>query len=139
MQPEVELAGVAVHVSPPPTADGLPPGASPNQLSIAAGPDGNLWYSAFSDNQVGRIDPATGAITAFAVGGGSGPDPGPALDTRTGGSLEFPHTAGGAPTEITAGPDGALWFAELGYRLEMVPVQFPPPSDLGAHIGTILT
>lgn len=55
-----------------------------------AGPDGNLWFTEFEANQIGRIRPS-GTITEFPV-----PTP------RSG------------PTAITRGPDGNLWFTEAG-------------------------
>jgi streptogramin lyase len=51
---------------------------SPNR--IAAGPDGNLWFTGWG-NQIGRITP-TGTITQYPTSGGG----------------------------IAAGPDGNLWF-----------------------------
>lgn len=59
---------------------------------IAAGPDGNMWFTMPLDHQVGRIT-AAGKITLFAM-----PDRG----DRTGG-----------PSNITRGPDGAMWFTEF--------------------------
>lgn len=57
-------------------------------ISIAAGPDGNLWATVDSASpRILRITPA-GAITEFSTG------------------LSKP------PTIITAGPDGNLWFTE---------------------------
>ncbi len=67
---------------PIPTADSEPEG-------IAAGPDGNLWFTEQFANQIGRITPA-GVITEFPV-----------------------PTAGSVPESIAVGPDGNLWFAEL--------------------------
>src|SRR5436853_107325 len=57
---------------------------------VAAGPDGNLWFSEVYGNQIGRISPS-GAVTEYPV---------PTLDSGAHG--------------IVAGPDGNLWFAELG-------------------------
>jgi len=61
---------------------------------LAAGPDGNLWFTAQDCTNrgcpasfVGRVNPATGAITQFAAAG-AGP--------------------------ITAGSDGNMWFSEGG-------------------------
>jgi streptogramin lyase len=56
--------------------------------SIAAGPDGALWFTEQSGNKIGRITP-NGAITEFAL-----PEP------------------TSMPCGIIAGPDGNLWFAE---------------------------
>jgi streptogramin lyase len=56
---------------------------------IAAGSDGNLWFTEFNGDKIGRITPS---------------------DTIT----EFPlPTAGADPAGIAAGPDGALWFTEF--------------------------
>lgn len=54
---------------------------------IAAGHDGNLWFTETAANKIGRITP---------VG---------VIDT-------FPIRFGASPQEITAGPDGSLWFTE---------------------------
>ena len=56
---------------------------------ITSGPDGNLWYTVETDNEIGMIDPATGAVSEFAV-------PTPNSDL----------------TNITTGSDGNLWFVE---------------------------
>src|SRR5438552_2044428 len=53
---------------------------------VAAGPDGNLWFTEHDVNKIGRITPA-GVVTEFPIPG-VGPD------------------------SITAGPDGQLWFTE---------------------------
>ncbi|HTY42633.1 MAG TPA: hypothetical protein VMH79_12235 [Thermoanaerobaculia bacterium] len=63
------------------------PGAQPT--AIAAGPDGNVWFTEFGSGQVGRITPG-GSITEF-----------PLLDPRVG------------PRGIAAGSDGAMWFSEF--------------------------
>jgi len=66
---------------------GLSPGAQP--WDIAAGPDGNLWFTEKAGNRIGRITPS-GHIDEFTAG-------------ITGTNLEG----------ITAGPDGNLWFTEF--------------------------
>src|SRR6266550_7988578 len=66
-----------------PTAGSVP-------MAITAGPDGNLWFTESSGNQIGRITPA-GLITEFPL-----------------------PNSGSDPRGITAGPDGALWFTEFG-------------------------
>src|SRR5205823_2068604 len=58
--------------------------------SIAAGPDGNVWFVEYAGNKIGRITPS-GTITEFEI-----------------------PTADGQPVAINAGPDNAMWFAELG-------------------------
>ena len=66
----------------------LPSGSYP--WGITAGPDGNLWFTELSGNNIARITTA-GVITEFPV-----------------------PTPGSAPSGITRGPDGNLWFAEGG-------------------------
>jgi len=55
--------------------------------SIAAGPDGGLWFTE-GIGQIGRIT-TTGVITEYPI-----------------------PTSNGGPGSITKGPDGALWFTE---------------------------
>lgn len=62
----------------------LPSGLS--AYAIVAGPDGAMWFSGFTSNEIGRIT-TTGAVTRFAL----------------------PNKQGG-PQEITVGPDGNLWY-----------------------------
>src|SRR6266702_311573 len=61
---------------------------------ITAGPDGNLWFTEFDGNKIGRISP-DGSITEFR------------LPTDCG-SVVYCE-----PSAITAGPDGNLWFTEV--------------------------
>lgn len=60
-----------------------------NPLGIAVGPDGNMWFTEFGTNRVGRIT-MSGVITEFSAG----------------------ITGLAQPTGITAGPDGSVWFTE---------------------------
>ena len=57
---------------------------------IAPGPDGNLWFTEYLGNKVGKISP-TGTITKFPLPSGNS-----------------------YPLDITPGPDGNLWFTESG-------------------------
>src|SRR5260370_8021881 len=54
--------------------------------SIAAGPDGNLWFTEFFANRIGRMTPS-GALTEFPI-----------------------PTPDSSPRRIVAGPDGNLSF-----------------------------
>ena len=64
------------------------PDNGPNR--IAAGPDGNLWFTESANpGRIGRITP-TGTIDEFAAG----------------------LTPNSAPVGIAAGPDANLWFTE---------------------------
>src|SRR5258708_12067255 len=56
--------------------------------SIAPGPDGNLWFTEFWANRIGRMTPS-GALTEFPI-----------------------PTPESAPRGIVAGPDGNVWFVE---------------------------
>ncbi len=58
-------------------------------LGIAAGSDGNLWFTEYSGNRIGKITTA-GVITEYTTG-----------------------MTGTGPTGIAAGSDGNLWFTEL--------------------------
>jgi virginiamycin B lyase len=57
--------------------------------AIAAGPDGNVWFSEYRTDKIGRITPE-GQVTEF--------------------TLPRPNSG---PGDITAGADGAMWFVEL--------------------------
>lgn len=122
-------AQVSISEFPLPTAASGPTG-------IAAGPDGNLWFTAYEGNFIGRITPA-GAVTEFPLplpaSGPHGITAGPdgnvwfteALANRIGritpsGTItkfSIP-TAVSLPLGITSGPDGNLWFTEgFGNRI----------------------
>src|ERR1700761_2057853 len=87
-------------------------------LAIAAGPDGNLWFTEAQANQIGRITPA-GDVTEFSAGisPASGPD------------------------GIVAGPDGNLWFTEAtGNRIGRITAagvvtEFPVPTATSTPIS----
>src|SRR6266536_2803690 len=104
-------------------------------FAIAAGPDGNLWFTEFDGSKIGRIAPA-GRITEFPLPTPCTPIDGCGLDgitTAPDGNLWFTEAIGntigritpsgsfsgfGIPTAksrpegITTGPDGNLWFTE---------------------------
>lgn len=65
------------------------PTAGSAPTSITKGPDGNLWFTENSGNNIGRID-TSGTITEYSL-----------------------PTAGSQPQGITSGPDGAMWFTEF--------------------------
>jgi hypothetical protein len=101
--------------------------------AIAAGPDGNLWFTeSGGPGGIGRITPS-GVITEFTAGltSGSSPwaitagadgnlwftenfDPGRiGRITPSGLITEFSSGLGpGPPQDITSGPDGNVWFAQ---------------------------
>ena len=99
---------------------------------IAAGPDGNLWFTNPGNNRIGRITPA-GAITTFVDPEGEVENPyaiapGPdgdmwftsttddriaEIDTVSGQITTYDLPLGSGSTGITAGPDGDVWFTTL--------------------------
>lgn len=66
----------------------FPLSKSDNLFGITAGPDGNLWFTEWASNLIGRMTPA-GSISTFAV-----------------------PTANSNPYGIAVGPDGNIWFTE---------------------------
>src|SRR5262245_13804352 len=120
----LESRNLLAVVSEFPLAAGSLPG------DIVHGSDGNLWFTEFGSDRVGRITPA-GVITEFSLAAGSGPTSitaGPdgalyvteqssdriARITTTGvvtNEFVVPGV-GSAPSDITTGPDGALWLTE---------------------------
>src|SRR5262249_57881111 len=78
---QMDMSGQVLLELPTPTPDSQP-------VRITFGPDGKLWLTEFSGNNLAR------------VGGG-------------GGITEFPiPTAASQPGGLTFGPDGAFWVAE---------------------------
>jgi virginiamycin B lyase len=103
--------------------------ASPN--GVVARPTGPVWFTDPPNDQVGRLDAATGTITTWQTptSGGwplgltFGPDGNlwftersvdrVGRSTPSGVITEWALTPGAFPNRIVAGPDGALWFTEL--------------------------
>jgi virginiamycin B lyase len=64
------------------------PGSGP--YGITFGPDGNIWFTEYTSNKIGRYDPSTANFAEFII-----------------------PTAASQPTSIVIGPgDSALWFTE---------------------------
>ncbi len=92
----VSVAVIAAFVMPSAasatTIKEFPLSASSDPLGIAAGPDGNLWFTdGGTTSAIGRVTPA-GVIKEF-----------------TG-----PFKSTGKPADITLGPDGNMWFTTTG-------------------------
>ena len=89
----VVLTGGLAEASTPGVVTTFDSGLSGRPTSIAAGPDGNLWFT--DPDGIGKITPS-GAVTEYSTG----------------------ITPGARPFGIAAGPDGNLWFTEyLGSRI----------------------
>jgi virginiamycin B lyase len=92
----IAVVAVQVQVVAPVSAATVPgvitefsvPTSNSTPSGIAAGPDGNLWFTenGSSANKIGRITPS-GVVTEFPI---------PTPNSR--------------PDEIAAGPDGNVWF-----------------------------
>jgi hypothetical protein len=90
------IAGYSV-----PTANSYPTG-------ITAGPDGALWFTESSVNNIGRINTSGSVPTCPSPI----PNP-PSCSVSTPCFCEYPVPSGGQNIySITAGPDGALWFTD---------------------------
>jgi virginiamycin B lyase len=103
----------------------LAPGSAPG--SIAAGPDGALWFTEYHGDKIGRVS-VSGVLSEYPLSAGSMPwgiarGPDGALWfaefsnkigrlSVSGALSEYPLAAGSRPVGITNGPDGALWFTE---------------------------
>ena len=112
------LSSVATAATPSIAEFPLPnAGSVPN--GIAAGPDGNVWFTEYIGNRIGRITPG-GVITEFPV-----------------------PTPNAEPNGIVMGPDGNLWFAEVaGNRIGRITpagivTEFlvPTPNAAPIHIA----
>jgi streptogramin lyase len=101
-------------------------------VEIAAGADGNLWFSQQSTASIGRITPE-GVVTVIPLPGGSGAGSIaagadgllwatlPATDSiarivPAGAITEFtdPEAEVDNPSDLAAGPDGNMWFTSFG-------------------------
>ena len=85
--PAAAQVGSIIEVPLPSGVSGDPFGVS---NAIAPGPDGNLWFTLTSSNEIARATP-TGAFQEFPV-----------------------PTANSEPWGIAQGPDGNMWFTESG-------------------------
>ena len=143
---------------PLPVAESWPDG-------ITAGPEGNLWFTEWKTNGIGRIT-STGKITEYPLPKGSGRPT--SITEGIDGNLWFTEetgedgigriTPGGQitgfaiprqeqPRSITMGPDGNLWFTEqsdhVGNKIGRITPggqisEFPLPSAEGAPGGITL-
>jgi streptogramin lyase len=101
--------------------------AAPN--AVAAGPEGDIWFTEGSADKIGRVTPA-GQFAEYAIPTPASEPAGIALGpdgnmwfteskagkigriTPAGSIAEFALAAGRHPDGITAGPDGNVWFTD---------------------------
>ena len=82
----------------------LPETARPRRLAIAA--DDQVYFTDFKSGNLGRLNPATGAVKMWASPGG----------------------AGSNPYGITITPDGSVWYSESGVKPNTI-IKFDPSSE----------
>jgi virginiamycin B lyase len=70
--------------------------ADTKPIGIAAGVDGNIWFTAFKSNKIGRITPA-GVVSLFDL-----------------------KTANAQPFGMTRGPNGVVWFTSQANQVGQV-------------------
>ena len=131
-------------------------GSSP--AGITVGPDGNIWFTEFSGDKVGKITPQ-GIVTEYDAPDGRGravehhaggdgnlwftenkADQIGKISPSTGTIAEYPATTSSPPTSITLGPDGVLWFtqdqtAAIGRIGDFGGRHLPSPSLPGGAAG----
>lgn len=96
---------------------GISPGAGPSGL--ANGPDGNLWFTEYDGDRIGKM-------------------------TLAGDVTEYPLADGVQPFSIAAGSDGNLWFTEsLGNNIGRITpdgtiTEFPIPTAFAFPMGIAL-
>src|ERR1051326_8502633 len=100
MRLRTTIVYVAVTVIAPAIFGGSIPGVSattipnpPSFSDLVTGPDGNIWFTAWRENAIGRITPGPN-FTLFP--------------------LPAPNST---PIAITVGVDGNLWFTEQAGRV----------------------
>jgi streptogramin lyase len=121
-----EGAGIAKITTAGAITEHKLPEGSPE--GIAVGPEGDLWFTEYFSNKIGKMTPA-GVFTIYSIPTGSSPykiTAGPdgnmwytdyssnkigKISTSGTPLGEFAVT-GGQPYSITSGPDGNLWFTE---------------------------
>jgi virginiamycin B lyase len=103
------------------------PAADPYDVAVDV--SGAVWFTESSTGKIGRIDPATGAISETVVGDFPRHIAVAAdgaiwftlrfsnaigrLDPATGQAVTFPLAAGAGPEDIAAAPNGAVWFTQF--------------------------
>lgn len=113
---------------------------TPMPLSVpggmAFGPDGGMWMPEVTGNALLRVDPADGSMREYPLPWAD------ALNTRAS-SLPL-HLGVGLANDVTAGPDGALWFTLGGLnaigRFDLTTHQFaeyPVPNEVLGQVQAL--
>ncbi|MFH1149554.1 MAG: hypothetical protein V1748_03675 [Actinomycetota bacterium] len=120
------LLGSGAAQAAPTLTEFTTPTAGSQTAGITGGPDGNVWFTEYQTNKIGRAT-KDGTITEFNMPSGTGPafitaapdgnlwftvfDTGQIGRCTTAGVMTMypvPAGAGSQPRGITVGPDGAL-------------------------------
>jgi len=129
-QGSARIARLQPHTPSPFEELDLPDGTY--AYGIAAGPDGNMWFTGLGSNQLGKVTPE-GGVTMYDI---PTPDSSPAsIAPGPDGNMWFTESDGNKVAKITpagviteyplptpdseldvivAGPDGRMWFTENG-------------------------
>ncbi len=157
--------GLALVLAP--TAAAQPQGATAGQITefqlptpesypsgIAAGADGNLWFTEPGTDRIGRITP-NGQITEFPLpplaaeptGIAAGADGNLWYTEPSDGKIgritpsdqitEFALPPGTQPQQIAAGPDGDLWFTETEHSQGSRSAEEASAEERSGRIGQI--
>jgi streptogramin lyase len=134
------------------------PTAGSQPVSLVGGPDGNLWFTEYAGNKIGRLS-TDGTFNEFAIpSAASQPDE---LAVGPDGNVWFAETAGNKlgrvtptgditefaegispasqPTAIVTGPDGNLWFTERALTSPTGRIGRITPTGGVAEYGTGIT
>lgn len=120
----VNMVGATTTFTTIPYAQAFPAAGSPN--GITSGPDGNLWFTEYSGNAIGKITPS-GIATSYPCAPCFQPsnivtapdgniwyveDGGASIGKiTTGGSAVNVASLPGSSNGITIGPDGNVWYS----------------------------
>jgi virginiamycin B lyase len=121
------------------------------------GPDGNLWFTEYAGNKIGRMNPAGQVINEYLLASNSlpigiavGPDGNLWFTENSGNKIgrittagqltEFQTDQNDLPMGIAAGPDGNLWFTGQGGKIGQITIvgvrtEFPLPGSYPAGIA----
>jgi virginiamycin B lyase len=106
--------GAVGHLGPDGTVRAFPLAGNRHAVGIAAAPDGDIWFTQYSGYRPAApsADPSTGpaAIGHLTPEGSMTEFPLPTQQANPMGVADM----GSSPTAIVAGPDGAMWFTEMG-------------------------
>jgi virginiamycin B lyase len=91
--------GATAHASPPVITEHVIAGAGPGRVHVKS-TDGTVWFTRANSSFLSKLDPTTGIVSDIAI----------------------PDLEGRFISDVTEGPDGAMWFTTLnGFSSEEEP------------------